>query len=470
MRKTRIVSTIGPATESEEMLEKLIKTGVNVFRLNSSHDTLEVHKERIKRLKKLREKLNAVFAILIDLSGPKIRTGKLKEEYITLKENSIVDITTDDVLGDEKLLSVNYVRFPFEVKKGDKVLINDGAIELEVLETNNNIVKTKVIRGGRITHHRGVNLPGVDLSISAITEKDKEFIKLAIEENIDFIALSFVRKPEDVKLAKSLSNGIPVIAKIETAQALDYLDEIIHEAEGVMVARGDLGVEIPLSKVPIVQKQIIETANRYAKPVITATQMLESMIKNSTPTRAEVSDIANAILDGTDAIMLSAETSIGDYPIEAVKVMNEVAINTEKFLLNYESIELEWIRSYYISEDPETAISHAVYNLSKDINAKLIITATGTGRTAINVARLRPNVPIMAATPNISTLYKLSLVWGVIPVLINQTLSTDEMINEVMKKAKELELAKKGDKVIITAGIPWGKPGTTNTLQIQEII
>ncbi|ABR30783.1 pyruvate kinase [Thermosipho melanesiensis] len=470
MRKTRIVSTIGPATESEEMLEKLIKAGVNVFRLNSSHDDLETHRIRIKRLKKLREKLNAVFAILIDLSGPKIRTGKLKKEYITLKEDSIIEITTEDVLGDEKVLSVNYMRFPFEVKKGDKVLINDGAIELEVLGTKDNIVEAKVVRGGKITHHRGVNLPGVDLSISAITEKDKEFIRLAIEENIDFIALSFVRKPEDVKLAKSLSNGIPIIAKIETAQALEYLQEIILESDGVMVARGDLGVEIPLSKVPIVQKQIIEIANRFAKPVITATQMLESMIKKPTPTRAEVSDIANAILDGTDAIMLSAETSIGNYPIEAVNVMNEVAQNTEKFILDYESIELEWIRSYYISEDIEAAISHAVYNLSKDVDARLIITATGTGRTAINVARLRPSVPIMAATPNVSTLYKLSLVWGVMPVLINQTLSTDEMINEVMKKAKELDLAKKGNRVIITAGIPWGKPGTTNTLQIQEII
>jgi pyruvate kinase len=251
---------------------------------------------------------------------------------------------------------------------------------------------------------------------------------------------------------------------------LDNLEEIISFADGVMVARGDLGVEIPLSQVPIAQKRIIETANRMSKPVITATQMLESMINNMTPTRAEVSDIANAILDGTDAIMLSSETSIGKYPLRAVAVMDEVAKNTEKFLLDYDSIELEWIRNYYISENIEDAISHAVYNLSRDINAKLIITATSTGKTAINIARLRPSVPIMAATPNLSTYYRLSLVWGVIPVMINQTLSTDEMIIEVMRKAKETNLASKGDKVIITAGIPWGRPGTTNTLQVHEII
>lgn len=470
MRKTRIVTTIGPATESEEMLEKLVNSGVNVFRLNSSHDTIEIHRERIRRLKKIREKLNTPFSILIDLSGPKIRTGKLKEEYITLKEGSILKITTEDLLGNESILSVNYKRFPLEVKSGDRILLNDGAIELTVEKVEDNLVYTKVIRGGKITHHRGVNLPGVDLSISAVTDKDKKFIDLAIEEDLDYIALSFVRKASDVKYAKSLSNGIPVIAKIETAQALDNLEEIISFADGVMVARGDLGVEIPLSQVPIAQKRIIETANRMSKPVITATQMLESMINNMTPTRAEVSDIANAILDGTDAIMLSSETSIGKYPLRAVAVMDEVAKNTEKFLLDYDSIELEWIWNYYISENIEDAISHAVYNLSRDINAKLIITATSTGKTAINIARLRPSVPIMAATPNLSTYYRLSLVWGVIPVMINQTLSTDEMIIEVMRKAKETNLASKGDKVIITAGIPWGRPGTTNTLQVHEII
>ncbi|MBO8161975.1 MAG: pyruvate kinase [Thermosipho sp. (in: Bacteria)] len=470
MRKTRIVVTVGPATESEQVLLKLVEKGVNVFRLNSSHDTLEVHRRRIQTLKKIRTRTGIPFAILIDLSGPKIRTGMLEKEYVTLEEGKTIKLTTKEIVGNEKILYVNYPRIALEVKKGDKILLNDGAIELEVIDINDSEVETKIIRGGVITHHRGVNLPGIDLSISPVTEKDKKFIQLAIEENIDYLALSFVRKASDVKLAQSLSNGIPIIAKIETAQALQNLEKIIKIADGVMVARGDLGVEIPLSHVPIAQKEIIEAANKYAKPVITATQMLESMINNETPTRAEVSDIANAILDGTDAIMLSAETSIGKNPIEAVNVMIEVATNTEKYFQKYDIYQAFWLNKFYMPENTEDAISKAAVELAHSINAKLIITATSTGKTAINVARFRPKVPILAPTPNESTYFKLSLVWGVIPVKINQTLSTDEMIVEVMKKAKELKLANKGDKVIITAGIPWGKPGTTNNVQVHEIL
>jgi pyruvate kinase len=469
LRKTKIVATIGPATESEEMLRNLVNFGVNVFRLNSSHDEFENHRKRIQRLKKIRDEEKISFSILIDLSGPKIRTGELREEKITIEEGDNLVLTTEKVLGTKEKISINYSKFPYEVKKGDIILINDGTIELEVLETKEKEVVTKVVRGGTITHHRGVNLPGVDLSISPVTEKDKKFIQLAIEENIDYIALSFVRKASDIKLAKSLSNGIPVIAKIETAQALQNLEDIVKESDGVMVARGDLGVEIPLSEVPIAQKEIIKTANRYAKPVITATQMLETMIKNETPTRAEISDIANAIFDGTDAVMLSAETSIGKHPLEAVNVMNEVAINTEKYIHKYDANNNSWIKNLYILENIEDAVSHAAFKLSENVNAKLIITPTSTGRTAMNVARFRPKVPILAPTPNQSTYYRLSLVWGVIPVKIDPTLTTDEMIIKVIKISKELGLAKTFDKVIITAGIPWGRPGTTNTVQVQEI-
>ena len=470
LRKTKIVATIGPATESEEMLRNLVNLGVNVFRLNSSHDEFENHRRRIQTLKKIRDEKKISFSILIDLSGPKIRTGALSQDKIILKEGDTLVLTTEEILGTKEKISINYTKFPYEVKFHDKILINDGAIELEVLETKEKEVVTKVIRGGTITHHRGVNLPGIDLSISPITEKDKQFIQLAIEENVDYIALSFVRKASDVKLAKSLSNGIPVIAKIETAQALQNLEDIVKEADGVMVARGDLGVEIPLSQVPIAQKEIIKTANRYAKPVITATQMLETMINNETPTRAEISDIANAIIDGTDAIMLSAETSIGKHPLEAVNVMNEVAINTEKYIHKYDTNNNSWIKNLYTLENIEDAVSQAAFKLSENVNAKLIITPTSTGKTAINVARFRPKIPILAPTPNQSTFYRLSLVWGVISVKIDPTLSTDEMILEVMKISKELGLTKPFDKVIITAGIPWGKPGTTNTVQVQEII
>ncbi|MEN3042343.1 MAG: pyruvate kinase [Fervidobacterium sp.] len=470
MRKTKIVATIGPACESEEKIIKLAECGVNVFRLNSSHETIDVHKERIKRLKQVREK-GYNFSILLDLAGPKIRTGRFESDYITLEPGNDVEIICgEEFFGNSKRFWINYDKLYEEIKPSDKILINDGAVELVVKEI---FAKTKTIlcsikRGGTITHKRGVNLPGVDISIPSITEKDKEFIKLGNEEEIDFFALSFVRKAEDIINAKELTR-IPIVAKIETLQALDNLEEIVRVADAVMVARGDLGVEIPIAQVPIAQKRIIEISNLYKKPVITATQMLESMINNSAPTRAEVTDISNAILDGTDAIMLSAETSIGKYPCEAVRVMDDVAKNTEKYMEDYESFRLDWLKEYSSSFDLSSAISYAATTLAKHVQAKLIITATNTGSTAVSVSKYKPSIPVMAATNNLKTYYKLCLSWGVIPVMLEERLTTDEMIESVINKAKQLGLAQNGDKVIIVAGIPWGKPGTTNTVQVQEV-
>ncbi|MGC8820116.1 MAG: pyruvate kinase [Fervidobacterium sp.] len=470
MRKTKIVATIGPASESEENIIKLAECGVNVFRLNSSHETIDIHRERIKRLKNVREK-GYNFAILLDLAGPKIRTGKFDKEFVTLENKSKVEIVCgDEFVGNEKKFWINYDKLYQEVKPNDKILINDGAIELivEKVIMESKSIMCSVERGGTITHKRGVNLPGVDVSIPSITEKDKEFIKLGNEEGIDYFALSFVRKAKDVSEAKQLTD-VPVVAKIETAQALDNLEDIITAADAVMVARGDLGVEIPISQVPIAQKRIIEVANLYKKPVITATQMLESMINNPTPTRAEVTDISNAILDGTDAVMLSGETSVGKYPCEAVKVMDEVAKNTEQYMEEYETYKLDWLKEYSSSFDLPSAISYASTTLAKNVEAKLIITATNTGSTAINVSKYKPSIPVMAATNNPRAFYKLCLAWGVIPVMLEEKLTTDEMIESVIEKAKSLGLAKPGDKVIIVAGIPWGKPGTTNTVQVQKV-
>ncbi len=470
MRKTKIIATIGPASESEENIIKLIECGVNVFRLNSSHETLEVHRERIRKLKSVREK-GYQLAILLDLAGPKIRTGKFETEYITLENGSEVEVVCgEEFVGNAQRFWINYEKLYEEIRPGEKILINDGAVALTVkdVDMSRKSILCNVDRGGTITHKRGVNLPGVDVSIPSITEKDKEFIKLGNEERIDYFALSFVRKEKDIIDAKSLTD-IPIVAKIETAQALDNLEEIILKADAVMVARGDLGVEIPISEVPIAQKRIIEISNLYKKPVITATQMLESMISNATPTRAEVTDISNAILDGTDAIMLSGETSIGKFPCEAVRVMDEVAINTEKYMEEYETFKLDWLKEYSSSLDLASAISYAATSLAKNIDAKLLITATSTGSTAIHVSKFKPSIPIMAATNSFETYCRLSLVWGVVPVMLEENLTTDEMIESVTLKAKELGFVKHGDKVVIVAGIPWGKPGTTNTVEVQEI-
>lgn len=470
MRKTKIVATIGPVSESEENIINLAEAGVNVFRLNSSHETLDVHRERIRRLKSVREK-GYNFAILLDLAGPKIRTGDFENQFVTLENDSIVEIVcSEEFVGNEKRFWIKYDKLYEEIKQGEKILINDGAVALivEEVKKDDKTIVCRVIRGGTITHKRGVNLPGVDVSIPSITERDKEFIKLGNEEKIDFFALSFVRKAKDVQDAKKLTD-IPIVAKIETLQALENLDEIVAVSDAVMVARGDLGVEIPLSQVPIAQKRIIEVANLYKKPVITATQMLESMINNATPTRAEVTDISNAILDGTDAVMLSGETSIGKYPYEAVRVMDEVAKNTEEYMEKLEPFELDWLKEFSSSFDVANALAYAATSLVKNIGAKLIIAATCTGSTGVIVSKYKPSIPVMAATNNIETYHRLNLSWGVIPVMLEGNLSTDEMIDAVINKAKELKLAQVQDKVIIIAGIPWGRPGTTNTVQVHDV-
>ncbi len=466
MRKTKIVATIGPATDKKYLLIKLLKAGANVFRLNASHGDLKYHQKIIRILKDLRKDFN--FAILLDLPGPKIRTGNFYKDNIELKENEELELSCEEneFISDEKRIWINYKDLYKDVKLKDKILINDGAVVLEVVKIyyDKKSILCKIIQGSVITHKRGVNVPGVDLSMPSITEKDKMFIELGVKERIDYFALSFVRKEEDIEAAKSITN-IPIVAKIETAKALMHLEDIVQTSDGVMVARGDLGVEIGVYEVPIYQKKIIKLANRYQKPVITATQMLESMVKTKNPTRAEVSDIANAIIDGIDALMLSSETSIGKYPEEAIKVMDKVSIMTEEYVKDNPSFE-----AFEKTQNTSLAIAHSSYILSKSLDTKLIIVATNTGSTAIYTSKRRPNIPIMGATNRIDTFYRLNLLYGVYSVLIPEYLNTDQMIEEVIKKAKELNLVSSRDKVIIVAGIPWGRYGTTNTVQIQEII
>ncbi|ACB09092.1 pyruvate kinase [Thermotoga sp. RQ2] len=465
MRSTKIVCTVGPRTDSYEMIEKMIDLGVNVFRINTSHGDWNEQEQKILKIKDLREKKKKPVAILIDLAGPKIRTGYLEKEFVELKEGQIFTLTTKEILGNEHIVSVNLSSLPKDVKKGDTILLSDGEIVLEVIETTDTEVKTVVKVGGKITHRRGVNVPTADLSVESITDRDREFIKLGTLHDVEFFALSFVRKPEDVLKAKEEirkhGKEIPVISKIETKKALERLEEIIKVSDGIMVARGDLGVEIPIEEVPIVQKEIIKLSKYYSKPVIVATQILESMIENPFPTRAEVTDIANAIFDGADALLLTAETAVGKHPLEAIKVLSKVAKEAEKKLEFFRTIE-------YDTSDISEAISHACWQLSESLNAKLIITPTISGSTAVRVSKYNVSQPIVALTPEERTYYRLSLVRKVIPVLAEKCSQELEFIEKGLKKVEEMGLAEKGDLVVLTSGVP-GKVGTTNTIRVLKV-
>ncbi|APT75121.1 pyruvate kinase [Marinitoga sp. 1135] len=472
MRKTRIVATIGPATESEEMVRKLIEAGADVLRLNTSHENPEVHEKRIETIKKVRKEFDKPVAILLDLAGPKIRTGNFYKDEITLEEGQEFILTAEEVTGDETKVSINYKGLPKDVKPGDKILVNDGKLKLEVIESDGVNIKTKVLNTATITHRRGINAPGADIKIPALTEKDKKYIEFGIKHEVDYFALSFVRKPEDVLEMREILNSLnakdaQIISKIETKQAIENdLEKIIELSDGVMVARGDLGVEVEVEKIPVLQKRIIKIANRMAKPVITATQMLETMIENPVPTRAETTDIANAILDGTDAIMLSGETSIGKYPIETVKVMDKIAKETEPYINHYSTLFYE-----FDEEDDSTtnAISRAANEIAVSSGIKTIVAVTDRGYTARAVSRYRENVNIIAVTHSEKTYNRLALVWGVKPMIVNEFVSTDTMLYIVKQTLKEEGLVKSGEKIIFTAGIPYGFSSKTNFLHIAEI-
>jgi pyruvate kinase len=471
-KKTRIVCTIGPATESKEMMRELVETGMNVARLNTSHGDPEVHENRIKRLKEIRKDLRKPLAILLDLEGPKMRTSTFKDKKVELVEGNEFILTSEEIEGDETIVGLTYKGLPKDVDKGDIILVNDGKVKLEVLSSDGVKVKTKIINGGVISDRRGINIPSVDIRLPALTEKDIMYIEYAVKWGVDYIAQSFIRKPEDIDdtkelLAKFGAPDIPVIAKIETLQAIDNLEEIIDKADGVMVARGDLGVEVPVQKVPLLQKRIIEIANAQSKPVITATQMLETMIENPVPTRAEATDIANAILDGTDAVMLSAETSIGDYPIEAVKVMVDVALETESYIEDYSSKYEQFVNSG--GDAATNAISRAAVDTALELGLSTIIATTYSGYTARALSRFRRDLNIIAASPREETFNRMALVWGVTPVIMTKFIDTDSMLDNVSNIAKSLGICKKGDEIIVTAGIPYGFSGTTNLLKVHKI-
>jgi pyruvate kinase len=471
MRKTKIVCTIGPASESPEMLKKLILSGMNVARLNFSHGDFEEHGNRIKNIRQACKELNRTVAILLDTKGPEIRLGKLKEEPIELAQNDHIVLTTEEILGDADRVSVTYQNLPNDVHIGSTVLVDDGLIGLEVVDVQGTEIKCRVINGGPIKSKKGVNVPGVKISLPGITEKDANDIVFGIEQGIDFIAASFVRKASDVLEIRELlerykASHIQIISKIENREGVENLDEILEVSDGLMVARGDLGVEIPAEEVPLVQKRMIKKCNRAGKPVITATQMLDSMQRNPRPTRAEASDVANAIFDGTDAIMLSGETAAGKYPVESVQTMSRIAEKAESAL---EYREIFTKQSLAQQTTVTEAISQAVANSALDLDAKAIITSTESGYTARMVSKYRTKAPIIAVTPHAQVMRKLCLVWGVVPVQGEVAAGTDEMFRFAIEQSLKTGLVQAGDLVVITAGVPVGRSGTTNLIKIHHI-
>lgn len=470
-KKTKIVCTIGPASESEDILTTLAEQGMNVCRLNFSHGTYEEHQVRIDAIKKVREKLGKPIAILLDTKGPEIRTGKFVEPEVVLSEGETFVITMDEVDGTSQRCSVSYKGLVNDVVPGNKILIDDGLVSLKVEKIEGNDIICTVENAGIIKNNKGVNVPNVKINLPAITEKDRRDIEFGIKNEIDFIAASFVRKAADVLSIREILeeqdvNTIQIISKIENQEGVDNIDEILEVSDGLMIARGDLGVEIPTEDIPIVQKNLIRKCNFLAKPVITATQMLDSMIRNPRPTRAEVTDVANAIFDGTDAIMLSGETAAGKYPVEALKTMSSIAVRTEG-ILDYEEILKSKVKIRQINIT--NAISHATCTTAVDLKAKAIITATASGHTARMVSGYRPRAPIIASTYSENVARKMSLIWGVYPVLTKEGISTDEQFESSIESALEKEYIQSGDLVVITAGVPVGKSGTTNLIKAHIV-
>ncbi|MGL5692470.1 MAG: pyruvate kinase [Peptostreptococcaceae bacterium] len=468
VKRTKIVCTLGPASQSEEVLTKLVENGLNVCRFNFSHGSHEEHKERLDTAKKVREKLNKPIALLLDTKGPEIRTGQFAEPEVFLEEGNKFTITMKDVMGSKERCTVSYKDLAKDVKPGDTILIDDGLVGLKVQEINGDDINCTVENSGIVKNHKGVNVPGVKINLPAITEKDISDIEFGIGQGIDFIAASFVRKASDVLaireiLERNKATYIQIISKIENQEGVDNLDEILNVSDGLMVARGDLGVEIPTEEMPIVQKMMIKKCKELAKPVITATQMLDSMIRNPRPTRAEVTDVANAIYDGTDAIMLSGETAAGKYPVEAVRTMATIAKRTEE-TLNYSKMLKD------NSEDHETvtdAISYATCSTAVSLKASAIVTATSSGYTARMVSKFRPQSPVVAATADDKVMRQLNLSWGVYPVKSSIASNTDEVIEKSINAAQDAKYINDGELVVITAGVPVGVSGTTNLIKVH---
>ncbi len=471
MRKTKIICTLGPATDEEVILRKLIENGMNVARFNFSHSDYEEHRKRFLQLEKLRKEYQKPIAALLDTKGPEIRIGFFKEKSVSLVKGQEFTLTTEDIEGDNTKVSVNYKDLPGDVAVDSVILLDDGKLSMKVLQKDENSIICRVLNDGVISNRKGVNVPGADLSMPFISDKDREDIIFAAKTGFDFIAASFTRTAEDILSVRKLledygCHSINIIAKIENIQGVENIDEIINAADGIMIARGDLGVELPGEEVPVIQKMIIQKVYAAGKQVITATQMLDSMMNNPRPTRAETTDVANAIYDGTSAIMLSGETAAGKYPVEALDMMVKIAERTERDI-NYK----KRFQMFYSKEHTEVteAISHATCTTAHDLNAKAIITVTKSGNTAKMVSKYRPDCPIMGCTTEMHVYRQLNLSWGVTPVLMKEATDTFQLFDDAASEVLKLGYIDSNSLVVITAGVPLGQTGTTNLIKVHQM-
>ena len=469
MRRTKIVCTLGPSTDKEDVLRNLMKNGMNVARMNFSHGTHEEQKARLDMIKKLREELNLPVAALLDTKGPEIRIGDVEEGKLELKPGQEFTLTTEEMLGTEKKVTITYKELYKDVEPGDSILIDDGLIGMEVVRIDESDIVCRVKNGGFISNHKGVNVPGVELNMPFVSQKDLADIVFAVEQDYDFIAASFTRTAEDIMEIRKIlqehgGEKIHIIAKLENKQGVKNCEDILRVADGIMIARGDMGVEIPLEEVPVIQKELIRKAMHMGKPVITATQMLDSMMKNPRPTRAETSDVANAIYQGTSAIMLSGETAAGAYPIEAVQTMAKIAERTEQ--------DIDYSREFKprkLAEAPDvtSAISHATCTTAADLKAAAIVAVSKSGRTVSRIAKYLPVCPIIGCTTDERVYRQLNLLWGVTPVVMEEANTADELFDHAVELAEQKGLIVRGELVVIAAGVPVGLSGTTNMMKVQ---
>lgn len=471
MRKTKIVCTVGPATESDNIIREMMKAGMDVARFNFSHGNYDDHRRRFEQLARIRDELGKPVAAMLDTKGPEIRLGKFPGGPVEIKSGETYTLTTRDCPCDEKIASITFKKLPRDVTVGTRILINDGAVELLVKEADSEDIVCQIINGGILSDNKGINVPGVKLSMPYLSDADMSDLEFGAKMGFDFIAASFVRTSADVNYLRKFINCIGwttprIIAKIENAEGVENIDEILEVVDGIMIARGDMGVEIPFEKIPSIQKELIRKGYESGKQVITATQMLESMITNYRPTRAEITDVANAIYDGTSAIMLSGETAAGKHPVESVRTMALIAETTENDI-NYAARFLR--RHSQTNPDVTNAISHATVTIAHDLRASSIVTVTKSGVTARMISKFRPQCPIFGCTTSDTVCRQMNLSWGVIPAVINEAKSTDELFENAVEAAKQCGVIDKGDSIVITAGLPLSVSGTTNLLKVETV-
>lgn len=470
MRKTKIICTLGPASTNEEMLEKMLKAGMDVARVNFSHGTHEGHGKTIDLFRKVRDNLGLPAAVMLDTKGPEIRTRDFEGGKAMLKNGEFFTLTTENVLGNAEKASITYANLPGELKEGDEVLIDDGKLRLKVTETTQTDIVCRVITGGQISNHKGINVPNVALSMEYLSPADKDDLLFGIEKDVDYVAASFVRRADDVIALRNFltENGgsdIKIISKIENIEGIDNFEEILEASDGIMVARGDMGVEVNFARLPGIQKRFIKRCQQSGKTVITATQMLESMIQNPLPTRAEITDVANAVFDGTSAVMLSGETAMGAYPAEAVAAMAKIAEQAEQDDPRFLPGANVWYEMD--AQDTTNAVGHAACTLARDINAAAIMSITKSGYTALRMSKFRPATMLIAATPHEKTYHQMALIWGVYPLMVENLQNVDVLVYRCLEEGRKEGLLHTGDKVVISAGVPLDVTGKTNMIRVE---